>query len=85
MSFASSPGRPKPFEGIREVSQGAGETQDGFSCEVIGKRVNRGTGCSLDMSVMYACTEYEKATNWVKNVITEKQKVIKKMKNICLK
>ena len=42
-----------------------------ISCEVIGKRVNRGSGCGLEIPVKYTFLGPNKAIEWIEKRVTE--------------
>ena len=52
--------------------------------EVLGKRVNRGAGCGLEVPVSYHFQGQEKAVCWVKKKVDEKQEEIDARVTRCL-
>ena len=56
-----------------------------LSCKVKGKRLNRGAGYGLEISVIYTFDGHEKVFEWIKSKIQEDIKLERSMKNRCLK
>ena len=42
-----------------------------LSCKVKGKRLNRGAGCDLKITVIYTFNGHQKAIEWIKSKIQE--------------
>ena len=56
-----------------------------LSCQLKGKRLNRGPGHGLEIPVIYQFNGHEKAIEWMKSKIKEDIKLEQYMKNRCLK
>ena len=56
-----------------------------ISCQVSGKRINRGAGFGLEVPVTYTFYGHEKAIKWIKSKIEQNCKFEESLKSRCLK
>ena len=56
-----------------------------LSCKAKGKSLNRGAGYGSEIPVIYMFNGHEKAIEWIKSKIQEDIKLLRSMKNRCLK
>ena len=56
-----------------------------ISCQVSGKRINRGAGFGLEVPVTYTFYGHEKAIKWIKSKIEQNCKFQESLESRCLK